>query len=241
MANVAARLAGVLGGKVNVGRTERLVSVLGGGALAAAGAKRRGVPGALLATLGASLLHRGVTGHCHVYSALDVDTADPSAAQSSAVPRGENAGTRVEASTTIRRSPDELYAFWRDVTNVPRFMHRIMRVEVLEGGQRSRWVAEGLRGRTIEWLTELTDDQPGRRIAWTTLPGSDLPHRGFVEFTPGARPGETIVHHALDFDPPGGIVGQAIASALHELPEVMLRDDLRRFKELMETPSATGA
>jgi uncharacterized membrane protein len=234
VANVAATLAHALGGEVNVGRTERLVSTLGGGALALAGARRRGVPGALLATLGAALLHRGVTGHCHVYSAVGVDTSRETVDAPDAIPASEGEGTRVQASVTISRAPDELYAFWRDFTNAPKFMHRIVRVDVLEGGQRSKWTAEGLRGRTIEWTSELTDDRPGR-IAWTTLPGSDLPHRGFVEFTPGARPGQTIVHHALDFDPPGGIVGQAIASALHELPEVMLRDDLRRFKQLMET------
>ncbi len=234
MANVAATLAHALGGEVNVGRTERLVSTLGGGALALAGARRRGVPGALLATLGAALLHRGVTGHCHVYSAVGVDTAGDAADAPEAMPAAKGAGTRVQASVTVNRAADELYAFWRDFTNAPKFMHRILRVDVLEGGQRSKWTAEGLRGRTIEWTSELTEDRTGR-IAWKTLPGSDLPHRGFVEFTPGARPGETIVHHALDFDPPGGIVGQAIASALHELPEVMLRDDLRRFKQLMET------
>ena len=235
MANVVGALAHALGGEVNVGRTERLVSALGGGALALAGARRRGVPGALLATLGAALLHRGVTGHCHLYSAVGADTsrATPDEAPGPA-PAAEDGGTRVQASVAIARSPDELYAFWRDFTNAPKFMHRIIRVDVFEGGQRSKWTAEGLRGRTIEWVSELTDDRPGR-IAWTTLPGSDLPHRGFVEFTPGARPGETIVHHVLDFDPPGGIVGQAIASALHELPEMMLRDDLRRFKQLMET------
>jgi uncharacterized membrane protein len=234
VANVAATLAHVLGGEVNVGRTERLASTLGGGALAVVGARRRGVPGALLATLGAALLHRGVTGHCHLYSAVGIDTSRDTADAPEAVPAAEDWGTRVQASITIARSPDELYAYWRDFTNAPKFMHRIIRVDVLEGGQRSRWTAEGLRGRTIEWTSELTDDRPGR-IAWTTLPGSDLPHRGFVEFTRGAERGETIVHHALDFDPPGGIVGQAIASALHELPEVMLRDDLRRFKQLMET------
>ena len=235
MANVASALAHALGGEVNVGRTERLVSTLGGGALALAGARRRGVPGALLATLGAALLHRGVTGHCHLYSAVGVDTAregtvDPPAAARAA----PDAPTRVQASITIRRSPDELYAYWRDFTNAPKFMHRIIRVDMVEGGQRSRWTAEGLRGRTVEWVSELTEDRPGR-IAWTTLPGADLPHRGFVAFTPGGRAGESLVHHALDFDPPGGIVGQAIASALHEMPEAMLRDDLRRFKQLMET------
>lgn len=235
MANVAATLAHALGGEVNVGRTERLVSTLGGGALALAGARRRGVPGALLATLGAALLHRGVTGHCHLYSAVGADTSRGAADEApDTIPVVDDGGTRVQASVTIARPPNELYAFWRDFTNAPKFMHRIIRVGVLEGGQRSKWTAEGLRGRSIEWVSELTDDRPGR-IAWTTLPGSDLPHRGFVAFTPGARPGETVVHHALDFDPPGGIVGHAIASALHELPEVMLRDDLRRFKQLMET------
>lgn len=235
MANTAAQLTSALtGGDVNVGKSERLFSTLGGGILALAGLKRGGVPGALLGVAGLALLHRGTSGHCMVYGALDVDTSEGAHARHGAMPADGEKTTRVEASLTLDRPADEAYALWRDVTQAPRYMHRILSVDPL-GGDRSRWMAEGVRGRTVEWISQITEDVPGRRIAWESLPGSDLPNRGSVEFTAGTRPGETVVRHVLEFDPPGGVVGQAIAGALQELPQEMVKNDLRRFKALLET------
>jgi uncharacterized membrane protein len=247
VANTASALKNVLaGGEVNVGRLERWASMFGGGFLAGAGVKRGGVGGAVMGLAGAILLHRGATGHCHVYGALGVDTSsgDAPPAHQPNVTRtdSEAGGVRVEASIAINRMAEELYAYWRDFSHAPSFMDRIISVRVLDERQ-SHWTAEGPRGRTWEWTSEVTEDVPGRRIAWRTLPGSDLPHSGSVEFTPG-RLGETTVRHTLQFDPPGGVVGQAIASAFHQMPEKMVQDDLRRFKTLMEagmTVSADGA
>lgn len=225
------------GGETNVGQVERWASMFGGGFLAGAGLRKGGFGGALMGVAGAILLHRGATGHCHVYGALGIDTAggaQPSTAPASGVTRAESeaGGVRVEASVTINRMAEELYAYWRDFTHAPSFMDRIISVRVVDD-RTSHWTAEGPRGRTWEWTSEVTEDVPGRRIAWRTLPGSDLPNSGSVEFTPG-RPGETTVRHTLRFDPPGGVVGAAIASAFHQMPEKMIRDDLRRFKTLME-------
>jgi uncharacterized membrane protein len=249
--NTAATLRSALaGGETNVGRIERFASMFGGGFLAGAGIKRGGVGGAALGLAGAILLHRGATGHCHVYGALGVDTARGHAGprQAAAIRTDSEAGgVRVEASITVNRMAEELYAYWRDFTHAPSYMDRIISVRVLDE-RRSHWTAEGPRGRTWEWTSQVTDDVPGRRIAWHTLPGSDLPNSGSVEFTPG-RLGETTVRHTLQFDPPGGVVGQAIASAFHQMPEKMVQDDLRRFKTLMEAgmavtsdgPAGTGA
>jgi uncharacterized membrane protein len=65
--------------KVNVGRVERLVSGGAGGALALYGLTRRSVGGGMLALLGGALAYRGITGHCPLYRALDVGTAEPPA------------------------------------------------------------------------------------------------------------------------------------------------------------------
>jgi uncharacterized membrane protein len=231
------------GGEVNVGKLERFASMFGGGFLAGAGIKRGGVGGAVMGLAGAILLHRGATGHCHVYGALGVDTTSgdtPPAHQPSVVRTDSEAGgVRVEASITINRMAEELYAYWRDFSHAPSFMDRIISVRVLDERQ-SHWTAEGPRGRTWEWTSEVTEEVPGRRIAWRTLPGSDLPNTGSVEFTPG-RLGETSVRHTLQFDPPGGVVGQAIASAFHQVPEKMVQDDLRRFKTLMEAGMAVSS
>lgn len=236
MSNVAEAVGNVLrGGEVNVGRTERMVSTAGGGVLALLGMKRGGVPGALLAAAGAALAHRGITGHCAVYSAMGRDTTLPEPILEDAAPArsGSSSALQGEASVTVQRPADELYRFWRDVRNAPRYQARIVSVEVLDE-RRSRWVAEGPRGRSLTWTSEVTEDVPGRRIAWASLPGSDLPNRGSVEFAPGTRAGETLVRGTMEFEPPAGVVGQAIASALHQSPGEIVRADLRAFKALME-------
>lgn len=235
MENAASRLGGALaGGEVNVGSVERVASLFGGGFLAGAGLKRGGAAGAMMGLAGAILLHRGATGRCHVYGALGVDTAGGTASpERGAMPAtGEVGAVHVEASIIVNRMAEELYRYWRDFTHAPSYMDRILAVRVVDE-RTSRWTAEGPRGRAWEWTSEVTEDVPNRRIAWHTLPGSDLPNRGSVEFTPG-RIGETVVRYTVEFLAPGGVVGQAIASAFHQMPEKMIQEDLRRFKTVME-------
>lgn len=239
MENAASRLGGALtGGAVNVGPVERVASLFGGGFLAGAGLKRGGAAGAVMGLAGAILLHRGATGHCHVYGALGIDTAGEAApAKRGGMPaEGEVGAVHVEASITVNRMAEELYRYWRDFTHAPSWMDRVLAVRVIDE-RTSRWTAEGPRGRTWEWTSEVTEDVPNRRIAWHTLPGSDLPNRGSVEFIPG-RVGETVVRHTVEFLAPGGVVGQAIANALHQMPEKMIQEDLRRFKTVMEAGMA---
>lgn len=241
MSNVAETVGSVLrGGGVNVGRAERIASTVGGGVLAALGLRRGGASGALLAAAGAALAHRGVTGHCAVYTALGRDTAvrDAETAPEQAISSTTGAGgMRGEATLAIRRPADELYRFWRDFSTAPRYQARVVSVDVIDE-TRSRWVAEGLRGRSLAWTWEVTEDVPGRRIAWRSLAGSDLPSRGSVEFTPGSPAGETLVRAALEFEPGAGVVGQAMASAMDQSPEEIVRSDLRAFKALMEGGAA---
>jgi uncharacterized membrane protein len=241
--NAASRLGGALalaGGEVNVGAVERVASLFGGGFLTGAGLKRRGAAGAVMGIAGAILLHRGATGRCHVYGALGIDTSGQTTpARRGAMPAEGDVGcVRAEASITVNRMAEELYRYWRDFTHAPSYMDRILAVRVLDE-RTSQWTAEGPRGRAWEWTSEVTEDVPNRRIAWHTLPGSDLPNRGSVEFTPG-RIGETVVRYTVEFLPPGGVVGQAIASAFHQMPEKMIQDDLRRFKTVMEAGMVVG-
>jgi uncharacterized membrane protein len=240
--DVAQKLGGALvGGEVNVGTVERWASMFGGGYLAGAGIKKGGAGGALMGLVGAILLHRGATGHCNVYTALGVDTSSTGArpADGAMPATGAAAGVRLEASITVNRMAEELYAYWRDFTNAPSYMDRIISVRALDD-RRSLWTAEGPRGAAIEWMSDLTEDVPNRRIAWHSLPGSDLPNRGSVEFTPG-RLGETTVRHTLEFDPPGGMVGEAIARVMQGMTKEMVQADLRRFKTLMEAGTTVGA
>jgi uncharacterized membrane protein len=220
----------------NVGGPERLASVAGGGILALAGLKRGGLGGMLAAAAGAALLERGVTGHCRVYGNLGLSSARDDTGHRLGAP--ERVGVfestlTVRTSLTVGRPAAELYAFWRDANNLPRFMSRIQSVRV-ESPTRAQWTMSAPMGRSWEWAAEVVEDREGERIAWRSAEGAPLPNRGSVTFRPDVRGEETVVTYQIEFDPPGGSVGAAIANVFHEVPEVMAREDLRRFKQLME-------
>ena len=230
-----------LGAGVNVGKGERIASLVGGAGLALLGVRQKGIGGALLGLAGAALVHRGATGHCFVYGALDVDTAE-GAPERGLVAAENEPGVSVNASVTVGRAADEVYALWRDFERAPRYMDRISRVEVLDE-TRSRWTATGPMGRSWTWESEVVEDRPGELIAWESLPGAEVPNRGWVQFLPAGSDGaQTEVRYFVQFDPPGGVIGDAIASAFHDAPRDMIRGDLRRFRQLVEAgETATAA
>lgn len=232
MAEIVERLR--LGGEVNVGRNERLASVLGGAGLALLGARQKGVTGGLMGLAGAWLIARGASGHCFVYDAIGVDTADRAWDPDERVALEDEPGVSVNASITVDRPPEEVYATWRDFAQAPRYMDRITRVDILDP-TRSRWTATGPMGRSWTWESEVVEDSVGELIAWESLPGAELPNRGWVQFHPAGSDGrQTEVRYFVEFDPPGGIIGDAIASVFHDAPKEMIRGDLRRFRQMVE-------
>jgi uncharacterized membrane protein len=141
----------------------------------------------------------------------------------------------VTRAITVRREPKEVYAFWRDFENLPRFMYHLEFVENLGTG-RSHWVAKAPGGRSVEWDAEIVEDRPNERISWRTVgTDDDIRHTGSVAFrdAPGHR--GTEVHVRLSYDPPGGKVGAMVAKLFGEEPGQQIADDLRRFKQVMET------
>jgi uncharacterized membrane protein len=140
---------------------------------------------------------------------------------------------RVAQSVTINRSPEELYRFWRDFQNLPRFMKHLESVRAT-GDRRSHWAAKAPAGRTVEWDAEITEDRPNELIAWRSLEGSDVDSVGSVRFerAPGGR--GAIVRVEMRYSPPAGRVGATVAKLLGEGPEWKIKDDLRRFKQIME-------
>ena len=140
---------------------------------------------------------------------------------------------RVAQSVTINRSPEELYRFWRDFQNLPRFMKHLESVRAT-GDRRSHWAAKAPAGRTVEWDAEITEDRPNELIAWRSLEGSDVDSVGSVRFerAPGGR--GAIVRVEMRYSPPAGRVGATVARLLGEGPELRIKDDLRRFKQIME-------
>jgi uncharacterized membrane protein len=139
----------------------------------------------------------------------------------------------VKRAVTIRKSREELYNFWRNFENLPRFMYHLEEVRVLGSG-RSHWRAKAPAGMTVEWDAEVVEDRPNERIAWRSLPNADVANRGTVDFhrAPGDR--GTEVHVEIHYDPPGGKLGALIAKLFGEEPGEQVADDLRRLKQVME-------
>ncbi|GAB2737171.1 SRPBCC family protein [Nocardioides pakistanensis] len=138
----------------------------------------------------------------------------------------------LHASTTIARSPQEVYGFWRDFENLPDFMLHLRSVTDLGDG-RYRWEANAPVKRKVTWEAEVTGDEPGRRISWKSTKG--LANSGTVHFAEAPGDRGTEVRVVLHYDVPGGRLGRAAAKLLGEEPEQQVRDDLRRFKQVLET------
>jgi uncharacterized membrane protein len=218
---------------VNVGQTERWASALVGGGLALYGLTRRTWGGVVLALVGGTLIYRGSTGHCYMYDALGVNTAG-AGSDNPLVSVPANRGIKVEKSVTINRSPAELYSFWKNFENLPRFMNHLESVKITGEG-RSHWVAKAPAGRTVEWDAEIYNEKENELIAWRSLEGADVDNAGSVRFEPATGGRGTVVKVTLKYDPPGGVIGAAIARLFGEEPSQQIEEDLHRFKQVMET------
>jgi uncharacterized membrane protein len=155
-------------------------------------------------------------------------------AQEAAEERGWHEAALVGRTVTINRPRSEVYAFWRDFRNLARFLENVESVEPGDG-QRSHWVVKAPAGRSVEWDSILTEDEPDRLLAWESAEGADIKNSGRIEFR-DAPPGRgTEVTATIVYDPPGGDLGKLIAKLFQKEPKVQARRDLRRFKQLMET------
>ncbi|HEY0080650.1 MAG TPA: SRPBCC family protein [Pyrinomonadaceae bacterium] len=149
---------------------------------------------------------------------------------------GSGTGGRVHVrkSIAINRSPEEVYEFWRDFQNLPRFMYHLESVRVTGEG-RSHWVAKAPAGMSVEWDALTTEDRPGQLISWRSLEGSEVDNSGSVRFERATGGRGAIVRVELEYNPPGGAVGATLAKLFGEEPEQQLKDDLYRFKQVIET------
>ncbi|GFG65946.1 hypothetical protein MKUB_34360 [Mycobacterium kubicae] len=140
----------------------------------------------------------------------------------------------LRAAVTVRRSPQDVYGFWRNLENLPSFMYHLESVSAGPDG-RSHWVAKSPVGQPVHWDAQITEDEPNQRIAWQSLPGSGIENGGSVEFRPDASGEGTEVRVMIGYHLPGGALGKAAATLLGESPDQQVNDDLRRFKQIMET------
>jgi uncharacterized membrane protein len=140
----------------------------------------------------------------------------------------------LQTSITVNRPVGELYRFWRDFENLPEFMTHLASVRSLSS-RRSQWTATAPAGRTVDWEAEVIEDRTDELIAWRSLEGADVPNSGSVHFVPAPGGRGTEVRVEIDYALPGGKVGAGVAKLFGEEPEQQVRDDLRRFKQVMET------
>src|SRR2546429_449096 len=167
---------------INVGETERLISIAVGIPMTIFGLNREILNRPLPILLGRSLILRGVTGRSFLYQTRGVSTVEHSPATIAELP--DNQGIQVKRAVTINASPEELYRYWRDFKNAPRFMVNVESVQVTGDG-RSHWVAKTPMNKTVEWDAEVTQDEPGQLIAWRRTQGPFLaPNGGAVHFPP---------------------------------------------------------
>ena len=139
-----------------------------------------------------------------------------------------------ETSIATAKSPEECYRFWRNIDNLPRFMDNLKSVQALDE-RRFHWVAKGHAATSSEWDCEITEDRPGAALAWRTLDGAQVPNAGSVIFEPAPHDRGTIVRLSIHYSPIGGQLTSALARVLRQDPQSQVREDLRRFKQLLES------
>jgi uncharacterized membrane protein len=238
--------------RVNVGTKERIFSTLLGGALSYL-AKRQSAwwRRASLGAAAAVLVKRGVSGRCGLFGLLHVSTvADMphrGVYSGGVFDRARARMSHAQRSVTILKPRHELFAFWRDFNNLPRFMQNLEAVQALDA-QHARWVWRGLGGRLLEYETEIQGEAEGEHITWLgTRDGQSL-FRADVKFRDAAANRGTEVTLTVGPGEPGGHMDGNALVLMSKDPERQVRDDLARFKQLMEAgeivtaagPSARG-
>jgi uncharacterized membrane protein len=213
---------------VNVGDGERVVSSIAGAALLLLGLARSGIGRFALTGLGAALAYRGIMGHSFLYRFLGINRAsrEPGRVQG-------NLGIKVEQAVHVNAPPEQVYAAWRNLSNLPRFMSHLERVEELDR-TRSRWTVRAPAGMKISWEAEIINEIPNRVIAWRTIGNEVVAHAGSVQFERAAEGRATIVRVSMQYDPLAGALGQALAAALGADPQKQIEQDLTAFKRAME-------
>ncbi|MBC1238286.1 cyclase [Nostoc linckia z18] len=144
-----------------------------------------------------------------------------------------NEQIKVEKTVTINKPAEELYRFWRNFENLPRFIKHLKEVKVYDDAK-IRWIVEGLLDRTLEWDAVIVEDKENEVIAWASVQSAEFQNSGVVQFKPAPGNRGTEVKVVRKYNPPGGVIGNVIAKLFGEDPKHNLTEDLRHFKMLME-------
>jgi len=224
---------------VNIDDGERWASFVGGGLLLLFGVSRRGRLGIAAAVGGGALMYRAARGHSQIYEALGLEETPVHVARVTSL--AQRRGVTVRRTISINKPAEEVYAFWRDFENLPRFMRHLE--SVTTDGKRSHWVARAPAGRTIAWDAEVVEEKPGELIAWRSIEHADVRNEGTVHFERGPGGRGVTVRVSLTYAPPGGKFAAVIAKLFGEEPGQQVQDDLRSLKQLLEAgevPTVAG-
>jgi uncharacterized membrane protein len=210
------------GSGVNVDSSERLFSMVGGGLLITYMLRNRSPLSFAAGALGAELLYQGITGHSPIYKLLEKNTAI-----------GEDLPIELRKSVIINRDVSEIYEFWRNLENLPRFMEHVESVRTSADGN-SHWTVHLSPRLTLEWDAEIIEDRPNEMIAWRSLPGSTVQTSGSVHFTPSTGNRGTQVTVMMAYQPPAGMAGELFARLQKAITAQQIHEDMRRFKRILE-------
>jgi len=217
------------------GAIERCALAIGGAGLCAFAMKKATPVSALLAIAGGDLIYHGMTGNSFLLGAVRGQGLWVKPGKSASIPYRQ--GIRVDKSIVIEAPREKLYTFWRNLENLPRFLRHLRSVTKVND-RVSHWVAEAPGHTTAQWDAEIVNEAPNERIGWRSLPGSEVDTAGSVQFKPvlGAKSTEVIVE--LQYDPPGGVFGAALAKLMGEDPADQIEQDLRQLKHMVESGQA---
>jgi len=217
-------IEGLTDGPINLEWPERYISIAAGVKMSLSGLKNIfSSPFSSILKIGAGgyLLTRGISGHCELYSRIGKNSTEP-------------VNVNVRSSFTINKPRQEVYDFWRQLDNLPKFMKHLQSVEVIDS-KRSHWVLKLPANVTIvNWDAEIVHDEPGHAIGWSSLPGSILDNAGKVRFEDGEDSNSTVVDVVISYTPPAGGVGTALGHVLNPVFKNMVDEDVRNFKQYMD-------
>jgi uncharacterized membrane protein len=224
---------------VNIDDGERWASLVGGGLLVLYGLTRRGRLGIAAAVGGGALMYRAARGHSQLYEVLGLHDEPVHTARVTNL--AQRRGVTARRTISINKPVEEVYAFWRDFENLPRFMRHLE--SVTTEGPRSHWVARAPAGRTITWDAEIVQEKPNELIAWRSLEHAEVRNAGEVRFERGSGGRGTTIRVLLTYAPPGGKLAAVVAKLFGEEPGQQVQDDLRGLKQLLEAgevPTVAG-
>jgi len=220
----------------SIGALERVAALTTATAVVAYGLSRRSLPGVCLAAAATPIAYRGLAGDWPRVANGHSPRTNTRAAL------GGTRGIHVRESVRVETPIDEVYRFWRNLENLPKFMRYLDEVRDL-GNRRSRWIAKGPAGTRVKWEAEIINEIENQLIAWQSLPGGDVITAGSVNFDTVRNGRSTQISVRFQYAPPGGRAGSFVAMAFGREPSQTVREDLRRLKQLLEAgevPHATA-